>query len=298
MIRPHRLNKGDKIDIVAPAGNLVEGTLETGINIIESWGLNVELGEHLTKGSNYFSGTDVERLHDLQKALDDSDIKAIFCARGGYGTTRIIDSINWEGFRKYPKWIIGFSDITALHFQLHQLGYQSVHAIMPTGFAKADPLSVESLRKLLFLDHPTYNFEGNPNNRPGQANGVIIGGNLSLINDSIGTASDIDFTNKILFIEELDEYLYKIDRMLVQLKRAGKLAKLKGLIIGNMTGMKDTTVPFGANIHTLIFDHVKEYNYPIAFNIPIGHEPLNMAIPHGSVCKLNVSDKAIAMSFE
>lgn len=297
MIRPQKLVEGDKVAIIAPSGKIVENTLDNGVKQIESWGLNISFGKYLQKGHHYFSGTDEERLYDLQSALDNPAIKAIFCARGGYGVTRILDNIDFDKFIKHPKWVIGFSDVTALHFKLHKLGFESIHAVMPTGFGLADEASIESLRKILFGEPNTYVFDKNILNREGEANTIIIGGNLSLINDSLGTSSEIDFDKKILFIEEIDEYLYKLDRMFVQLKRADKLANLAGLIVGHITEAKDTNVSFGKSASELILEHVEEYDYPVAFNIPIGHESLNLAIPHSSICSLKVTDK-VTLSFD
>ena len=294
---PNELKIGDKVSIVAPAGKLVKGTLENALKTLEGWGLQVTLGQFINKGHHYFSGTDRERLIDLQNALDNPEIKAIFCARGGYGITRIIDSVNFEGFKSSSKWIIGFSDITALHFHAHKMEIASVHSVMPTGFGDAETESIESLRKILFGGDLHYEFESNQLNRNGSASAQIIGGNLSLIMDSIGTSSNIDFDNKILFIEEIDEYFYKIDRMLVQLKRAGKLSKLAGLIVGHMTEMKDTKVPFGKTVNELIAEHVSEFSYPIAYTVPVGHEPLNIAIPCSYACNMNITDNSVQLKF-
>ncbi|MDH5366573.1 MAG: LD-carboxypeptidase [Cyclobacteriaceae bacterium] len=297
MIQPPKLVEGNKVAIVAPAGKIIENTLDNGVKQIESWRLNISFGKYLQKGHHYFSGTDEERLYDLQSALDNPDIKAIFCARGGYGVTRILDAIDFSKFIKHPKWIIGFSDVTALHFKLHKLGFQSIHSVMPTGFLSANEASTEGLRKILFGEDNTYVLDNNNTfNRKGEAKAIIIGGNLSLINDSLGTSTEVDFDKKILFIEEIDEYLYKIDRMLVQLKRANKLTNLAGLIVGHITDTKDTNVPFGKSANELILEHVKGFNYPVAFNIPIGHESLNLAIQHSGICHLKIDDK-VTLSF-
>lgn len=298
MIRPKGLKAGDKIAIVAPAGRLLDGSLNSAINILKAWGLHVVMGEFVHKGNNYFSGTDDERLADFQKALDNSEIRAIFCARGGYGTTRIIDRINFENLKENPKWIVGFSDITALHFHVHNLGIASVHSVMPTGFGDTESESIESLRKILFNEPIQYNLDSDELNINGTCSAQIIGGNLSLITDSLGTSSEIDFDNKILFIEEIDEHLYKIDRMMVQLKRAGKLRALAGLMVGHMTKMKDTKVMFGKNVKELILGHVADYNYPVTFNLPVGHEPLNLAIPVSYKCSLKISDQLVRIKFD
>lgn len=295
---PTHLKSGDKVAIIAPAGKLVKGTLEVALNTLMNWGLQVVMGEYVEKGHHYFSGTDEERLSDFQKVLDNPEVKAIFCARGGYGTTRIIDKLNFAGFQKDPKWIVGYSDVTALHFHVHKMGVASLHSLMPTGFADAAVQSIESLKKVLFGDELSYIFDPHPNNRFGSSTGQIIGGNLSLIVDSIGTPSEIDFENKILFIEEIDEYLYKIDRMMVQLKRAGKLGNLAGFVVGHMTGMKDTKVAFGKSVEELLLDHVSEYDYPVVLGVPVGHEALNLAIPCSYECFLNSKGQEVELVFQ
>lgn len=295
--QPQPLRAGDKVAIVAPAGKLVEGTLEIALSTFKKWGLTVIIGEHVEKGYNYFSASDADRISDFQKALNSQEIKAIFCARGGYGTTRIIDQLDFKPFLSSPKWLVGFSDITTIHFVLHNLGLQSIHATMPTGFRNADERSIESLRRVLFGENITYEVSRHHMNRTGTAKAPIIGGNLSIINDSLGTLSEIEFDGKILFIEEIDEYLYKLDRMMVQLKRAQKLEKLAGLIVGNMTAMKDSNVPFGKEAFEIIHEHTAGFTYPIAFGLPIGHGPLNYAIPCSALCTLEVKGSGTNLSF-
>lgn len=296
-IFPKALQKNNKIVIIAPSGRLVEGTIDFGVQTLESWGLQVYLSKYLQKGHHYFSGTDSERLHDLQEAIDNPEVAAIFCARGGYGITRILDKVDFSSLKKQSKWVIGFSDITALHLKLYQLGLCSVHGVMPAGFEKAESKSIESLKSVLFGEPIAYEFNSNQYNKEGKAKGKIIGGNLSLIVESLGTPSEVCFDHTILFIEEIDEYRYKIDRMMMQLKRAGKLSHLAGLIVGHFSGTKDTLVPFGMTTEALILDHVSEYNFPIAFNIPIGHEPLNIAVPYSCECTLDVGEK-VAINFK
>lgn len=296
MIEPSKLKTGDKICIVSPSRTIQETQIKEAIDLFEKWGLKVELGEHVYSSYGYFAGTDAQRLNDLQKAIDNPEIKAVFCSRGGYGMSRILDSLNFEELLKQPKWIIGFSDITALHIQLNNIGLQSVHGLMPVQFDyMGTEDSIESLKKLLFDGSIDYQLPGDINNISGEAHAEIIGGNLSLLVDSLGTASEINTDDKILFVEEIDEFLYKIDRMFNQLKRADKLSKLKGLIIGDFSQQKDTNIPFGQTLEQIVLHHTSNFNYPISFSIPIGHEPHNLAIPCGRVIKLNVSKSNVEL---
>ena len=290
MIKPPSLNKGDTIGIVAPARKINFEELEFAIKTIESWGLKVKLGKNIFGSDYQFSGTDEERTADLQRMLDDTSVKAILCARGGYGTLRIIDFLDFTSFKKTPKWIIGYSDITVLHSHIHtNFEIETLHATMPINFSK-DAESVETLRKCLFGEKLSYIFETHPLNKKGNAEGIIIGGNLSLIYALTGSCSDINTDNKILFIEDLDEYLYHIDRMMLNLKRSGKLKNLAALIVGGISDMKDNTIPFGKTAEEIIFDSVKEYNYPVCFNFPSGHTSKNFALPLGSKVKLQIQD--------
>jgi muramoyltetrapeptide carboxypeptidase len=286
------LRKGQTIGIVVPARKVDHEKLRDGIQIIESWGLKVELGKYcFEKDNTYLAASDADRLSDFQHMLDSESIDAIFCARGGYGTTRILDQLNFTRFIKQPKWILGFSDITALHLKLHQLGVPSIHGCMPTQFSNPEyAVSVVHLKQLLFFDSPVEIVAtSNPHNRSGEANGKIIGGNLSLVVDALGTSTAPDTAGKILVLEEVDEPLYKIDRMLTQLKRAGKLSPLAGLVIGHMTDLKDTELPFNQTIEELILDKVSEFKYPVGFDFPIGHEAPNLPWRHSSTSRLAVT---------
>ncbi|MEQ9659176.1 LD-carboxypeptidase, partial [Fulvivirga sp.] len=221
---------------------------------------------------------------------------SIYCSRGGYGMSRILDQLNFDNLLNNPKWIIGFSDITALHIELNNIGIQSIHGLMPVQFDyMGTEGSLESLKELLFENKLWYQLPGHTNNISGQISGEIIGGNLSLLTDSLGTKSEINTNGKILFVEEIDEYLYKIDRMFNQLKRANKLSELKGLIVGDFSQQKDTNIPFGQTLEQIVLHHTSEFNYPIAFNIPIGHEPYNLAVPCGRVMKLSVTKSAVEL---
>lgn len=288
------LYKGQTIGIVAPARKVDHEKLRKGIRIIESWGLKVEPGKYcFEKDDSYLAAADADRLSDFQHMLDSPSIDAVFCARGGYGTSRILDQLDFSAFIKHPKWILGFSDITAMHLKLHQLGVPSIHGCMPTQFSNQDyALSIERLKQLLFSDQPIeVSADANHYNRSGEASGIIIGGNLSLVVDALGTSTEPDTTDKILVLEEIDEQLYKIDRMFTQLKRAGKLTQLAGLIIGHMTDLKDTELPFGQTIEELILDKVSEFKYPVGFDFPIGHEAPNLPWRHSSSSRLVVTSE-------
>jgi muramoyltetrapeptide carboxypeptidase len=294
-IIPVYLQKGDTIGIVAPAGFMPIEKMQTCIDTLDSWGYTVQLGETThSKSQNYFSGTDNERLTDLQQMLDDSNIKAILCARGGYGTSRIIDRINFKKFRKHPKWIIGFSDITVLHSHIFS-NYKiaSIHAPMAAAFNDGEFTNpyVESLKNALEGKPSHYECAFHAFNNAGEAKGQLIGGNLSLLCHLIGTDSDLKTKNKILFLEDVGEYLYNIDRMMLQLKRCGKLDKLAGLIIGGFTDNKDTERPFGKSVYDIIYEQVNKYDYPICFDFPVSHDKENYALKIGGKYKLSVTNE-------
>jgi muramoyltetrapeptide carboxypeptidase len=299
MIQPPILKPNDTVAIVAPGRKLDAITVNEAVTIIQSWGLNVRLGNNLFQSNHaYLSGTDEQRLEDLQTALNDDSISAIICARGGYGTTRILDQIDFHAFQKNPKWICGFSDITSLHLTIQRLGVQSIHGTMPVLFSKTDSAkSLETLRLTLFGKQPDLEAAGTIHNRAGTATGQLVGGNLSLITDSLGTSSEIDTSYKILLIEEIDEYFYKMDRMLVQLKRAGKFEQLAGLAIGHMTDIKETEIPFKETIENIVLTHTREYNFPVAFRFPFGHENPNLAFTQGRPATLTVSKENSSIRF-
>lgn len=288
LIQPSYLKKGDKIGIVACARKISPGEMAPAIEILKGWGLKVVVGKNLFNADCQFSGTDAERAEDLQTMLNDASVKAVISARGGYGTMRIIEKIDFTEFKKSPKWLVGYSDITVLHSHIHTLGIETLHATMPINFTK-DQETLESLRKALFGEKINYESNAHSLNRKGIAQGELIGGNLSLLYALTGSVSDIDTTGKILFIEDLDEYLYHIDRMMMNLKRAGKLSRLAGLVVGGMTDMKDNAIPFGKTAEEIILDAVKEYNYPVCFNFPAGHVDKNFALYLGRTAKLEIS---------
>ncbi len=297
MISPPLLKKGDKIGIVAPAGAIQMENLRPSLDILHSWGLEIELGANLNKAFHQFSGRDDQRSEDLQHMLDEKSIKAILCARGGYGTLRIIDQLNFNAFSKNPKWIIGFSDITVLHSHIQKnFGIQTLHAPMALQFAQ-NAEATESIRKALF--HGQYSFEivPHPLNRLGSASAEVTGGNLSLLYALQGSASDADTKDKFLFIEDLGEQLYHLDRMMVSLRRAGKLAPVAGLIVGGMSDMKEGSIPFGKTFEEIILDAVSQYNYPVCFNFPAGHINKNLALALGLKARLDVLEKEVSLNY-
>jgi len=297
---PQYLKAGDTIGLLAPAGFMSPEKMQTCIKTLQAWGYKVHLGSTANSNStSYFSGTDEERLTDLQQMLDDKNIKTIFCARGGYGISRIMDKLNFKRFKKAPKWVVGFSDITALHAHLFtQYKTASMHAPMAAAFndGEAENEYIQSLKNALRGQAAEYTCPPHKLNKKGSAEGVLVGGNLTLLAHLIGTPSDMRTKNNILFLEDLGEYLYNIDRMFLQLKRAGKLDKLKGLIIGGFTDMKDTERPFGKDVYALINEHVKEYKYPVCFGFPVSHEKENVALKIGGRYRLNVSQTQTALT--
>ena len=296
---PPYLKKGDTIGIVAPAGFMPIEKMQACIETLDSWGYNIVLGETTHSNSdNYFSGNDEERLADLQAMMDDKKIAAILCARGGYGMSRIIDDLSFKKFKKHPKWIIGYSDITVLHSHLHtNYNIASMHAPMAAAFNDGvnDNPYVLSIKKALEGEPANYIAASHEFNRAGSAEGELVGGNLSLLAHLVGTDSDLKTKNKILFLEDIGEYLYSVDRMLLQLKRAGKLDKLAGLIIGKFTGNKETDRPFGKSVYEIIHDQVKEYNYPICFEFPVSHEKENYALKIGIEYELRVENDDVQL---
>jgi muramoyltetrapeptide carboxypeptidase len=298
MITPPRLHTGDTVGIVATGKRVTPADLETAIATLQSWGLQVKPGKHLYSTDHaYLAGTDEQRLTDFQAMIDDVSVKAIFCARGGYGSTRIVDDVDFFSMKTHAKWIVGFSDVTAIHLMLSGLGIQSIHSIMPINFARdeAKP-SVESLRRMLFEKADSIYANGSPLNKTGHGNGQLIGGNLSLLVDALGTSTDPDTDGKILVLEEIDEYLYRIDRMMMSLKRAGKLDNLAGLVAGHFSDIKDAEL-FGGTAYDIIALHTKEYDYPVGYNFQIGHEPLNMPWIEGATADLTVKPEGSSISF-
>lgn len=295
--QPAYLKKGDKIAIVCPAKKLPK-SIEVGISILQDWGLEVIIGKTVNGSYHQFSGTDDERAADLQQFLDDKSIKAIIAARGGYGTIRIIDQLDFTIFNESPKWLIGFSDITVLlSHAFAKLNVQSIHGQMPYTFNDSKPEALESLRQILFGEEVYFSYESNFANKKGKADGILIGGNLSLLIALEGSVSEMDYTDKILFIEDVGEHEYSIDRMMRMLKRTGKLAKLKGLIIGAFSDIADEKIPFGQTPEEIILDLVKTYDYPVCFNFPTGHIDDNRAMVLGKEVNLIVDTNKVDFKY-
>jgi len=299
MICPPYLKHGDKIAIVAPARKVSPAEMDVAISTLRSWGLQVVTGPHLFGENNQYSGTDEERAEDLQMMLDDKDIRAIICARGGYGTVRIIDKLNFSAFEQHPKWIVGYSDITVLHSHIQtQFGIETLHATMPINFPdKGTEAATDSLRKALFGESLSYSIDPYILNQPGNVCGTITGGNLSILYSLNGTPSDIQTDDKILFIEDLDEYLYHVDRMMMNLKRSGKLSGIKALIVGGITKMNDNAVPFGRQAEQIISDYAREAGIPVCFNFPAGHIADNRALIMGREVQLNIDANGVSLQF-
>ena len=293
MTEPPFLKPNSTIGIVATARKLTWEELEPTIGLLTDAGFTVRTGQRMFSADNQFAGSDDDRAADMQRMLDDPDINAILCARGGYGTVRIIDKLDFTEFVKHPKWLCGFSDITVLHTHINQnFGIATLHSSMPLSMRELpeDHVQVATLIASLKGELPNYAYESHSLNRKGEMEGEIVGGNLSVLYSILGSKSDVDTDGKILFIEDLDEYLYHIDRMMMNIKRNGKLAKLKGLLIGGMSDMNDNTIPFGKSAVEIIREAVEEYNYPICFNFPAGHIDDNRALILGKKAVVRITD--------
>ena len=298
MITPPTLKEGDLIYITAPAKATDSNSVLFTKNFLEQKGFRVLLSEHCLGSHRYFSGTDAERTADMQFGIDHPEVKAILCARGGYGCVRIVDEINWANMLREPKWIIGFSDITILlSHAFGKLNTQSIHAQMPYTFDTSTTEALESLRKILFGEQVEYTYKSEFNNRIGNAEGILIGGNLSLLVAVEGSKSEMDYSDKILFLEDVGEHEYSIDRMIRLLKRAGKLANLKGLIIGAFNEISEEKIPFGQTPEEIIWDLVKEYDYPVCFNFPTGHIDDNRAMVLGKNVHLTVDTNKVDFKY-
>lgn len=295
---PPYLKKGDIIGIVCPSGFMPRKKAETCIEVLTQWGYRVKIGKTLGNQFHYFSGTDAERSADLQAMLDDTEVKAVLCGRGGYGLSRIIDELDLKKFKKNPKWLIGFSDITVLHAHVYsQLHIASLHAPMAAAFndGEYEKEYVQSLRKALKGIAANYSCDAHQLNLPGKAAGELVGGNLSLVAHLVGSRSAFKTKGKILFLEDVGEYIYNVDRMFIQLKRNGMLDGLAGLIIGGFTEMKDTTIPFGSDVFTIIHSHIKDLGYPVCFDFPVSHGKNNYALKVGVKHQLSITEKKVLL---
>ena len=310
---PPFLKKGDNIGIVATARKITLAECTHAVNILKKWGLKPIFGKTISQfpfsgpgslssnpaESRQFAGTDDFRAADFQQMLDNSEIKAVLCGRGGYGTVRIVDKIDFSRFQQQPKWVIGYSDITVLHCHIvENFGVPTIHATMPVDFEKNTSDALESLRKALFGERTDYQFRSTPLNRKGMAKGILVGGNLSVLYSLLGSVSDVDTAGKIVFLEDLDEYLYHIDRMMMAWKRAGKLEKPAGLLIGGMNEMNDNATPFGKTAYQIISEHLAECDYPVAFGFSAGHIANNRALVMGKEMVLNVGYRRVKLMWD
>ncbi len=299
LVKPPYLKEGDKIAIAAPARKVSCAELAPAVALFEAWGLEVVLPDHLFDTENQFAGADEVRADLMQQLLDDAEIKAVVCARGGYGTVRIIDKLDFSAFEKRPKWIVGYSDVTVLHSHVHtNCGVETLHATMPINIPadarESHYPATETLRKALFGEKLAYDRPGSVLDRCGCAKGVLVGGNLSMLYSMCGSASAIDTEGKVLFIEDLDEYLYHIDRMMQNLKRNGMLQGLAGLVVGQLSDMHDNTIPFGSTAAEIVLDAVKGYDYPVCFDFPSGHNGTdNHALVLGREVELKVGENTL-----
>ena len=301
-IKPENLRIGDTISIIAPSGVLkdYEEYMQKSISLMESWGLNVVLGSTIYESYGHFSSTDINREKDFQNAIDDNKIKAIWCARGGYGAMRIIDNINYDNLLKNPKWVIGYSDITAIHNDIHNLGVESLHGVMCKSLEdiSVDDDSINKLKDILFEEGELeYIIEGHEYNIIGEASGKLVGGNLTLLQSLLQSKSSIDTTNKIIFIEDVGEYLYHIDRMLHSLKRADYFSKCSGLIVGDFTDIKKNETKFGKNLYEIINEIVEDYNFPVMYGFPAGHGQQNLPLIFGRNVQISVSENISEIRF-
>lgn len=294
MIPPPYLKSSDKVGIVSTAKRCEPHEINDALAVLNNWGLEPVIGQNAFSSDGYLAGTDAERLADLQQMLDDPEIKAVFFTKGGYGTLRIIDSIDWTVFKAKPKWLVGYSDITLLHCHVHNFGIQTLHAVMLQGMPGSTPASSESIRMALFGESLSYTIPALSENKAGDTiEGTLVGGNLSMLYSVLGSVTDIDTNGKILFIEEIDEYLYHYERMLLSLKRAGKFNGLKAVIVGGMVDIKEATLPFGRDDKEITLEH---FDCPVYFGFPSGHISDNRALIMGR--EIRISDNGAAVNFQ
>ncbi len=292
------LCQGDTVALVATARKNILPNLQPAIELLESWGLKAVIGQSIGLDNHQLAGTDAQRAADLQAQLENPEVKAIWCVRGGYGTVRMIDLVDFSVLAKQPKWIVGFSDVTVLHAHLHQLGLASIHGLMPVNVEKASPDALESLRKILFNEPLHYELPFQSENQLGTATGELIGGNLSILYSLMGSASQLDGDGKILFIEDLDEYLYHLDRMCMGLKRSGLFAQLSGVIVGTFSQMHDNEIPWGKSAYEILAEHLSPLNIPIAYHFPAGHIHDNRALAFGKKARLIVTKSGTQLQID
>jgi len=298
MVTPPSLQPGDTVAIVSTARKITKSELNPALKLLAKMKLKAVLGHTIGAEEHQFAGSDSLRTRDFQAMMDNPNINAIWCARGGYGTVRILDGLNFSGFKKNPKWIIGYSDITALHSHIHNFGIETLHAQMPLDIEKKSKEAQDGIFEVLFGNKYSITYASeNEKSRVGLAKGTLVGGNLSVLYSLCGSPSEINTAGKILFLEDLDEYLYHIDRMFQNLKRNGLLENLAGLIIGGFTQLHDNAIPFGKNIEKIVAEAVGETNYPICFHFPAGHIKDNRALIFGREVQLGVKTDAISLEF-
>ena len=296
---PENLKKGDTIAIVSTARKVSSKELVPAMLFAKKMGLEVQLGITIDAEKNQYAGDDALRAQDFQDLLDSPHIKAIWCARGGYGTIRMVDVLDFTRFIQHPKWLIGYSDVTVLHSHINRLNIPTIHGQMSLDIEKKSQATRDTLQQTLFGEHPgiSYSLDSSLLSRSGKASGILVGGNLSVLYSILDSPSELDWQGKILFIEDLDEMLYHIDRMMQNLKRSGRLKNLAGLIVGGMSQMRDNTIAFGKTAHQIIFEAIQEYQYPVCFNFPAGHIHDNRALVFGTKATLVVTSKQATLSY-
>lgn len=286
---------GDKVAVVSPAKHVGAEIIAHAVKVLKDFGFIPVVGKNAAGKHHYFSGSIEERVHDMQQAIDDPEIKAIFCARGGYGCIQLVDRLQWAGMLRHPKWIVGFSDVTIFHHKMLSMGFPSIHATMPLNYGENTPASFETLLKALTAKPYTIRTAPFEKNKPGFASGKLVGGNLSIVYSLLGTIDQIKYTNCILFVEDLSEHLYMVDRMFHSLAKAGVLEEIKGLIIGGMSNMKDTEDPYGSTLEDILLAHFAYRKIPICFHFPAGHINDNHALRLGSMVEMSVSDEGVVL---
>lgn len=297
MITPEFLKKGDTVAILATARKIDIEPLQPAIKLLESWGLHVIIGKTIGKEDHQLAGPDWLRATDFQEMIDNPAVKAVWAAKGGYGTVRFVDRIDFSKFKKHPKWVIGFSDMTVLHSHINNMGIETLHGIMAFNVKTATPAAIETFRKALFGEKLSYALPAHPYNKPGKASGELVGGNLSVLYSILGSESQVDYKGKILFIEDLDEYLYHIDRMMMNLKRNGWFKDVNAVIVGGMTEMNDNEVPWGKDALQIIQDIFKGYDFPVIYNFPGGHIKDNRAMIFGKTVDIDVTASGSTVIF-
>lgn len=295
---PPYLTKGDTVGIIATARKIEKEPIEPAIELLKSWGLHVVVGKTIGLDNHQLAGADWQRATDLQQMMDNPSIKAIWCAKGGYGTVRVVDRLDFTKFKQKPKWFIGFSDATVLHSHINNLDIATIHGIVCISVPRATPEAIESFRKTLFGGKLEYNLPAHEFNKIGSAHGELIGGNLSVLYSIIGSRSEADYKDKIIFIEDLDEYLYHIDRMMMNLDRNDYFKNVKGIIIGGMSKMRDNDIPWGHTALEIIRDITKKYDIPICFNFPAGHIQDNRALVFGKQITLSITQTGTKITFD